>query len=148
MLKVEHIGIAVESLVNSIPLFEKLLNTPCYKTEEVWSENVKTAFFRSGETKIELLQSLTNDGVIKKFLDKKGQCIHHIALLVENIYEEIERLKKEGFEFINDKPKPGADNKLICFLNPKTANGILIELCQENKTDTGISPQKVGMVKE
>jgi methylmalonyl-CoA/ethylmalonyl-CoA epimerase len=143
MLKVEHIGIAVESLVNSIPLFEKLLNTPCYKTEEVWSESVKTAFFKTGDTKIELLQSLTNDGVIKKFLDKKGQCIHHIAFEVENIYDEIERLKKEGFEFINDKPKPGADNKLICFLNPKNANGILIELCQHNPTDTGVSPQKI-----
>ena len=143
MLKVEHIGIAVESVVNSIPLFEKLLNTPCYKTEDVWSENVKTAFFKTGDTKIELLQSLTNDGVIKKFLDKKGQCIHHIAFEVENIYDEIERLKKEGFEFINDKSKPGADNKLICFLNPKNANGILIELCQHYPTDIGVSPQKI-----
>jgi methylmalonyl-CoA/ethylmalonyl-CoA epimerase len=142
MLKVEHIGIAVESLISSIPLFEKLLNTPCYKTEEVWSENVKTAFFKTGDTKIELLQSLTNDGVIKKFVDKKGAGVHHIAFAVKNIYEEIERLKKDGFEFINDKPKPGADNKLICFLNPKNTNGILIELCQENKTDTGISPQR------
>jgi methylmalonyl-CoA/ethylmalonyl-CoA epimerase len=142
MLKVEHIGIAVESLITSIPLFEKLLNTPCYKTEEVWSENVKTAFFKKGDTKIELLQSLTNDGVIKKFLDKKGEGIHHIAFEVEDIYEEMERLKKDGFTLLNDKPKQGADNKLICFLNPKNTNNILIELCQENKTDTGISPQK------
>lgn len=142
MLKVEHIGIAVESIVSSIPLFEKLLNTPCYKTEEVWSENVKTAFFKTGDTKIELLQSLSNEGVIKKFLDKKGQGVHHIAFEVEDIHAEIERLKKEGFEFISDKPKPGADNKLICFLNPKNANGILIELCQENKTETGIGFQK------
>ena len=143
MLKVEHIGIAVESLMTSIPLFEKLLNTPCYKTEEVWSENVKTAFFKKGETKIELLQSLSNDGVIKKFLDKKGEGIHHIAFEVENIYEEIDRLKKEGFELLSDKPKQGADNKLICFLNQKNTNSILIELCQENKTDIGVGPQKV-----
>lgn len=143
MLKVEHIGIAVESLMTSIPLFEKLFNTPCYKTEDVWSENVKTAFFKKGDTKIELLQSLTNDGVIKKFLDKKGEGIHHIAFEVENIYEEMQRLKNEGFELLNEKPKQGADNKLICFVNPKNTNNILIELCQENKTDSGIGPQKI-----
>ena len=140
MLKVEHIGIAVESLVSSIPLFEKLLNTPCYKTEEVWSENVTTAFFKKGDTKIELLQSLTNDGVVKKFLDKKGEGIHHIAFEVENIYEEMKRLKNEGFELLNDKPKPGADNKLICFINPKNTNSVLIELCQVNKETGGITP--------
>ena len=140
MLKVEHIGIAVESLVSSIPLFEKLLNTPCYKTEEVWSENVTTAFFKKGDKKIELLQSLTNDGVIKKFLDKKGEGIHHIAFEVEDIYEEMRRLKNEGFELLNDKPKPGADNKLICFLSPKNTNNVLIELCQENKETSGITP--------
>jgi methylmalonyl-CoA/ethylmalonyl-CoA epimerase len=140
MLKVEHIGIAVESLVSSIPLFEKLLNTPCYKTEEVWSENVTTAFFKKGDTKIELLQSLTNEGVIKKFLDKKGEGIHHIAFEVEDIYEEMRRLKNEGFELLNDKPKPGADNKLICFLSPKNTNNVLIELCQENKETNGITP--------
>ena len=143
MLKVEHIGIAVESLVSSIPLFEKLLNTPCYKTEEVWSENVTTAFFKKGETKIELLQSLTNDGVVKKFLDKKGEGIHHIAFEVQDIYEEMMRLKNEGFELLNDKPKPGADNKLICFLNPKNTNSILIELCQENREKSGINPEEV-----
>src|SRR6187549_52836 len=143
MLKVEHIGIAVESLVSSIPLFEKLLNTPCYKTEEVWTENVTTAFFKKGDTKIELLQSLTNDGVVKKFISKKGEGIHHIAFEVENIYEEMERIKKEGFELLSDKPKQGADNKLICFLNPKNINSILIEICQENKTDIGVGPQKV-----
>src|SRR6186713_3684659 len=119
MLKVEHIGIAVESLVSSIPLFEKLLNTPCYKTEEVWSENVTTAFFKKGDTKIELLQSLTNDGVVKKFLEKKGEGIHHIAFEVENIYEEMTRLKNEGFVLLNEEPKPGADNKLVCFIHPK-----------------------------
>ena len=142
MLKVEHIGIAVESLMNSIPLFEKLLNTPCYKTEEVWSESVTTAFFKKGGTKIELLQSLTNDGVIKKFVSKKGEGIHHIAFEVENIYEEMERLKKEGFELLDEKPKTGADNKLICFLNPKNTNSILIELCQENREEVKQSPQK------
>ena len=143
MLKVEHIGIAVESLVTSIPFFEKLLNTPCYKTEDVWSENVKTAFFKTGDTKIELLQSLSNDGVVKKFLDKKGPGIHHIAFEVENIYEEMERLKKEGFDLLNEEPKQGADNKLICFINPKNTNSILIELCQEKKADTGISPEMI-----
>ena len=144
MLKVEHICIAVESLMTSIPLFEKLLNTPCYKTEEVWSENVTTAFFKKGDTKIELLQSLTNDGVVKKFLDKKGEGIHHIAFEVQDIYEEMRRLKNEGFELLYDKPKPGADNKLICFLNPKNTNSILIELCQENRETSGINPEKVS----
>lgn len=133
MLKVEHIGIAVESLVQSIPLFEKLLNTTCYKTEEVWSENVTTAFFKQGDTKIELLQSLTKDGVIKKYLEKKGEGIHHIAFEVADIYAEMKRLKEEGFTLLNDEPKPGADNKLICFLHPKHTNSVLIELCQENK---------------
>jgi methylmalonyl-CoA/ethylmalonyl-CoA epimerase len=141
MLKVEHIGIAVESLMTSIPLFEKLLNTPCYKTEDVWSENVKTAFFKTGDTKIELLQSLTNDGVIKKFIDKKGEGVHHISFKVENIYEEMQRLKNEGFELLNDKPKAGADNKLVCFLNPKGTNHILIELCQVNNENTSTTPQ-------
>ena len=133
MLKVEHIGIAVESLVQSIPLFEKLLNTSCYKTEEVWSENVVTAFFKQGETKIELLQSLTKDGVIKKFLEKKGEGIHHIAFEVEDIKAEMKRLKEEGFNLLSEEPKPGADNKIICFVHPKNTNNILIELCQEKK---------------
>lgn len=144
MLKVEHIGIAVESLITSIPLFEKLLNTPCYKTEDVWSENVKTAFFKTGETKIELLQSMTNDGVIKKFLDKKGEGLHHIAFEVENLTAEIERLKIEGFEVLNETPKQGADNKMICFLNPKNTNNILIELCQEKKVESGVSPEPIS----
>ena len=133
MKKVEHIGIAVRTFKNSIPLFEKLLNTECYKTELVDSENVNTAFFRNGETKIELLESTTADGVIARFIDKKGEGVHHIAFEVENIFEEIERLKMEGFKFINEIPKPGADNKLICFLHPATSNGILIELCMEKK---------------
>jgi methylmalonyl-CoA/ethylmalonyl-CoA epimerase len=133
MLKVEHIGIAVESLANSIPLFEKLLNTTCYKTEEVWPEKVVTAFLKQGETKIELLQSLTSDGVIKRFIEKKGEGMHHIAFEVENIKEEMLRLKNEGFTLLNEQPKRGADNKLVCFVHPKSTNNVLIELCQEIK---------------
>ncbi len=130
MLKVEHIGIAVKSLTASIPLFEKLLNTPCYKEELVASENVNTAFFKTGETKFELLESTAQDGVIAKFVEKKGEGIHHIAFDVENIYEEMSRLKSQGFLLLNDEPKQGADNKLVCFLHPKNTNGILVELCQ------------------
>lgn len=133
MLKVEHIGIAVKSLEQSIPLFEKLLNSSCYKTEQVASENVNTAFFQKGETKIELLESSTTDGVIQKYIDKKGEGIHHIAFDVEDIYAEMNRLKSEGFILLNEQPKNGADNKLVCFLHPKSTNSILIELCQEKK---------------
>jgi methylmalonyl-CoA/ethylmalonyl-CoA epimerase len=133
MLKVEHIGIAVQSLSGSIPLFESLLNTECYKKENVASEKVITAFFRQGDTKIELLESETEDGVIKKFIDKKGEGIHHIAFEVTDIYQEMERLEKAGFILLNQTPKRGADNKLVCFIHPKTANGVLIELCQEIK---------------
>jgi methylmalonyl-CoA/ethylmalonyl-CoA epimerase len=133
MKHAEHIGIAVKDLNISIPLFEKLLKTNCYKTETVESENVKTAFFKTGETKIELLQSTDADGVIAKFISKKGEGLHHIAIEVQDIYDEIERLKKEGFIFLNEEPKKGADNKMICFIHPKTANGILIELCQTVK---------------
>jgi len=130
MLRVEHIGIAVMSLTESVPLFEKLLNSQCYKTELVASENVNTAFFQRGETKIELLESTTPDGVIRKFIDKKGEGIHHIAFEVENIRAEMERLKSEGFILLNEEPKKGADNKLVCFLHPKSTNSVLIELCQ------------------
>ena len=133
MLKVEHIGIAIRSLSESIPLFEKLLNTNCYKTELVESEKVNTAFFRKGETKIELLESTTEDGVIRKFIDKKGEGIHHIAFEVEDIRAEMERLQLEGFILLNEEPKQGADNKLVCFLHPKSTNGVLVELCQEKK---------------
>ncbi len=131
MINVEHIGIAVKNLEISIPLFEKLLNTLCYKTEVVESEQVKTAFFQNRETKVELLESLTPDGVIAKYLEKKGEGIHHIAFSVKNIQNEVERLKGEGFVFINETPKKGADNKQICFLHPKTTNGVLIEICEE-----------------
>ncbi len=133
MTKIEHIGIAVKELATSVPLFEKLLNSQCYKTESVESEKVNTAFFRKEETKIELLESSTPDGVIAKFIEKKGEGIHHIAFDVEDIYAEMERLKKEGFVLLNDKPKDGADNKLVCFLHPKETNGVLVELCTEKK---------------
>lgn len=131
MLKPEHIGIAVKDLGVSIPLFEKLLNSPCYKTEQVESEKVTTAFFKSGDTKIELLESTADDAVIAKFIEKKGEGMHHIAFAVADIFAEMERLKKEGFILLNETPKAGADNKLVCFLHPKNTNGVLIELCQE-----------------
>lgn len=133
MLRVEHIGIAVKSLELSVPLYEKLLNTPCYKREAVASEKVETAFFRQGDTKIELLESSGADGVIARFIDKKGEGIHHIAFEVDDIYAEMNRLKAEGFVLLNEQPKEGADNKLICFLHPKNTNGVLVELCMEKK---------------
>ncbi len=133
MKKIEHIGIAVKNLEASIFLFEKLLNTTSYKTEEVEIEKVKTAFFKQGETKIELLESLEIDGVIAKYIDKKGEGVHHIALEVESINEEMARLKNEGFVLLSEHPKKGADNKMVCFLHPKGTNGVLIELCEEIK---------------
>ena len=132
MNKIEHIGIAVKSLDISIPLFEKLLNTNCYKTETVESEQVNTAFFKTGENKIELVADVEN-GVINKFIDKRGEGIHHIAFDVTNIETEMKRLVSEGFVLLNEKPKHGADNKLVCFLHPKKTNGVLIELCQDRK---------------
>lgn len=134
MLKIEHIGIAVKDLANAIPLYEKLLNCPCYKKESVETEMANTAFFRKGETKIELLESTDADGVIARFIQKKGEGIHHIAFEVENIELEMARMKKEGFVLLNDKPKKGSDNKLICFLDPKHTNGVLVELCQSIRT--------------
>ncbi len=133
MLKIEHLGIAVKELEQSIPLFEQLLNTPCYKTEKVYTEGVNTAFFKTGESKIELLEATNTDSPIQKFIDKKGEGIHHIAFEVENIEAEMKRLSALGFELLNTTPKPGADNKLVCFLHPKTTNGVLIELCQEKQ---------------
>lgn len=133
MNKVEHIGIAVKDLAVSIPLFEKLLNATCYKTELVESEQVNTAFFRQGETKIELLESAYDNGVIAKFIEKKGEGMHHIAFDVDDIESEMKRLQGEGFVLLSDTPKEGADNKLVCFLHPKSTNGVLIELCQEKK---------------
>ena len=131
MTKVEHIGIAVKDLSISIPLFEKLLNTPCYKQETVASENVITAFFQNGPNKIELLQSSDPEGVIAKYIEKKGEGMHHIAFAVDDIEAEMKRLAEEGFVLLNPVPKIGADNKLVCFLHPKGTGGVLVELCQE-----------------
>ncbi|MEO9021448.1 MAG: methylmalonyl-CoA epimerase [Ginsengibacter sp.] len=133
MKKIEHIGIAVKKLSVSIPLFEKLLNTPCYKTETVESENVITAFFKTGENKIELLEARSPESVINKFIERKGEGMHHIAFEVENIEEEMKRMVREGFTLLNEKPKPGADNKMVCFLHPRDTNGVLIELVMERK---------------
>ena len=133
MLRLEHMGIAVKQLSVSVPLFEQLLNTPCYKTEEVASEGVNTAFFRTGESKVELLESTREDGPIGKFIARKGEGIHHLAFEVEDIDAEMKRLSGLGFELLNTVPKNGADNKLVCFLHPKSTNGVLIELCQEKK---------------
>jgi methylmalonyl-CoA/ethylmalonyl-CoA epimerase len=133
MLKIEHIGIAVRDLEKSNELFAKLLGKQHYKTELVESENVNTSFFEVGESKIELLHATSPESTIAKYLDKKGEGIHHLAFGVEDIEAEVERLKAEGFQPISEKPKRGADNKLVFFFHPKTANGILIELCQEIK---------------
>lgn len=133
MIHPEHIGIAVKSLAESNLLFARLLNTEAYKTEEVESEGVLTSFFRVGNTKIELLEATRPESSIAKFIEKKGEGIHHIAFEVEDIRAEMQRLKEEGFHLLMESPKKGADNKLICFLHPKTTNGVLIELCQEIK---------------
>ncbi len=133
MLKIEHLGIAVKQLSASVPLFEQLLNTPCYKTETVDTEGVNTAFFMTGDSKIELLEATKEDSPIAKFIEKKGEGIHHIAFEVENIEAEMRRLSALGFELLNQEPKNGADNKLVCFLHPKTTNGVLVELCQEKR---------------
>lgn len=131
--KVEHIGIAVKNLKNSNELFAKLFGKDHFKIEKVESEGVSTSFFQLGETKIELLEATNENSSIAKFIEKKGEGIHHIAYEVDNILEEMARLKKEGFELIHETPKDGADNKLICFLHPKSTNGVLVELCQEKK---------------
>ena len=128
MKKIEHIGIAVRKLSVSIPLFERLLNKPCYKTEVVESEQVNTAFFETGTSKIELIEAYAPGGVINKFIEKKGEGVHHIAFEVDDLEMEIRRLENEGFTLINEKPKAGADNKMVCFLHPKDTNGVLIEL--------------------
>lgn len=131
--KIEHIGIAVKDLSNATQIYKSLLGVDCYKTEDVESEMVATAFFKTGESKIELLAATAEESAIKKFIDKKGEGIHHIAFDVSDIYAEMKRLQDEGFVLLNDVPKKGADNKLICFVHPKSANGVLIELCQEIK---------------
>ena len=131
MNKIEHIGIAVASLDESSIIYEKLFGAPSYKQEEVVSEGVKTAFFKNGPNKIELLEATNSESPIAKFITKKGEGIHHIAFDVDDIVAEIERLKNEGFIVLNETPKKGADNKLVAFLHPKSTNGVLIELCQE-----------------
>lgn len=135
MNKIEHIGIAVKSLSESNELFKKLFNVPHYKIEEVASEGVKTSFFQVGPNKIELLEATSADSPIAKFIEKKGEGIHHIAIDVDDILVEMKRLEGEGFILLNKEPKEGADNKLICFLHPKSTNGVLVELCQEKKTN-------------
>ncbi|MBL4716540.1 MAG: methylmalonyl-CoA epimerase [Bacteroidia bacterium] len=132
-MKIEHIGIAVKSLENANEIFKKVLGEEHYKTEAVELEGVSTSFFQVGDSKIELLEATNEESAIKKFIDKRGEGLHHIAFAVEDINAEIERLKNEGFEVLNDTPKPGADNKLVCFLHPKSCNYVLVELCQEIK---------------
>ncbi len=131
MNKIEHIGIAVKNLEEANAIYSKIFNQAPYKTEEVASEHVSTSFFKVGESKIELLEATNAESAIAKFIEKKGEGIHHIAFDVNDIYAEMERLKNEGFIILNENPKKGADNKLVCFVHPKSANGVLIELCQE-----------------
>lgn len=132
-MKLEHIGIAVQSLGISDELFTKLLGKESYKKETVEREGVVTSFYETGESKIELLEASNPESPISKFIGKKGEGIHHLAFGVENIFAEVERLKKEGFQFISEEPKEGADNKLVVFLHPKSTNGVLVELCQEKQ---------------
>jgi len=131
MVKIEHIGIAVKDLTSANDVFKKLFGSAAYKAEVVESESVTTSFFQVGPNKIELLESDNPDSAISKFIEKRGEGIHHIAFEVEDIHAEMERLKKEGFTLLNDEPKKGADNKLVCFVHPKIANGVLVELTQE-----------------
>lgn len=133
MNKIEHIGIAVKNIKEATKTYTKLFNQQPYKTEAVESENVFTTFFKTGENKIELLEATSEESAIHKFIEKKGEGIHHIAFDVDDIYAEMERLSNEGFIVLNEEPKKGADNKLVCFLHPKSVNGVLIELCQEIK---------------
>ncbi|MEP2023130.1 MAG: methylmalonyl-CoA epimerase [Reichenbachiella sp.] len=132
-MKLEHIGIAVKNLKDSNQLFEQLFGQSSYKVETVDSESVSTSFFQVGESKVELLEASGEDSAIAKFIEKKGEGIHHLAFEVEDIHAEMKRLEGEGFQLINEEPKKGADNKLVCFLHPKSSNGVLVELCQEIK---------------
>jgi len=131
MKKIEHIGIAVKDLETANEVYTKLFGEAPYKTETVESEGVSTSFFKIGESKIELLEATKEDSAIAKFIERKGEGIHHIAFAVSDIKAEMERMRNEGFIVLNDAPKKGADNKLVCFLHPKSTNGVLIELCQE-----------------
>lgn len=130
MKKIEHLGIAVKNLDDAEKVYEALLGVPSYKREEVASENVITSFFKVGKNKIELLASTDPQGVIARYIEKKGEGIHHVAFAVKNIKKEMKRLKEEGFILLNEEPKRGADNKWVCFIHPKTTNGVLVELCQ------------------
>ena len=129
--KIEHIGIAVKNLDEANKIYEQLLGTPPYKMETVDSEGVNTSFFKTGESKVELLQATKDESAIAKFIAKKGEGIHHIAFAVKDIHKEIKRLKEDGYTIINESPKKGADNKLVCFVHPNKTKGVLIELCQE-----------------
>jgi methylmalonyl-CoA/ethylmalonyl-CoA epimerase len=129
-MKIEHLGIAVSNLEESIKVYETLLGTPCYKKEEVASEKVMTAFFQTGESKIELLGATSPESVIATFIEKKGEGLHHVAFEVSDIKAEMKRLKEAGFRLLMEEPKKGADNKIIAFLHPKSCNGVLVELCQ------------------
>lgn len=129
--KIEHIGIAVKDIKKANEVYEKLLGVPPYKEEAVESEGVITSFFQTGESKIELLEGTTDTSAITKFIEKKGEGIHHIAFDVKDIHKEMDRLRTEGFTVLNEQPKNGADNKLVCFVHPKGTNGVLVELCQE-----------------
>lgn len=132
--QIEHIGIAVKSLDTAILHYEKLLATPCYKTETVASENVRTAFFQVGPNKIELLESTQADGVIARYIEKRGEGIHHIAYAVQDIHAAMAYLREQGFTLLNEQPKHGADNKWVCFVHPKDTNGVLMELCMERES--------------
>lgn len=135
MKKIEHIGIAVKDINNANDLYESLLGSPSYKTEEVESEGVKTSFFTCGESKIELLEATNDNSPIAKFIEKRGEGIHHIAFAVDDIKAEIARLIEKGFVVLNEEPKKGADNKWVCFLHPKSTHGVLVELCQERNNN-------------
>jgi methylmalonyl-CoA/ethylmalonyl-CoA epimerase len=131
MNKIEHLGIAVRDLSKAQEVFNLLLNKDSYKMESVERENVNTLFYELGESKIELLESTDKEGTISKFIDKRGEGFHHVAIAVDDIIAEMTRLRNAGFELLSDEPKPGADNKLICFLHPRSTGGLLIELCQD-----------------
>lgn len=143
MNKIEHIGIAVKNIAAASSTYEKLLGVKSYKTEVVESENVVTEFFQTGQNKIELLEALSPDSAIFKFIEKRGEGIHHIAFDVDDIVAEMDRLKSEGFILLNEEPKAGADNKLVCFVHPKSANGVLIELCQSRPELDGQKPADI-----
>jgi methylmalonyl-CoA/ethylmalonyl-CoA epimerase len=136
-MHIDHIGIAVSDLEEAIRTYSKILDKPCFKTEVVESEKVETAFFQTGQSKVELLGPTGPDSVIQKFIDKKGQGIHHVAFEVDNIHAELDRLRSEGFTILNEQPKKGADNKLVAFVHPKNNHGVLVELCQSINSKQG-----------